>query len=230
MAKNLIIFDIDGTVTESEDHHLIAFEYALQKMGIQDINTNWASYEHITDRHVLSVNFERQFNEEISLSDIKICESLIMEKLNLMPSVAQKPNAATFVENLWNYDDWDIAFATGSLYRPAIKKLEEGEIKHKPSIVISSNEIDSREGLISAAIDAAKKLNHVTHYQSILSCGDGLWDLKTALNSGIHFLAVGTHHKTELLSAGAAHHIDDWTGITPKHLDGYITPEMATHK
>ncbi len=226
MAKNLIIFDIDGTVTESENHHLVAYEYALQEMGIENINTDWPSYQHITDRHVLAVNFLRHFGEELSLSDVKDCEALIMKKLETMPSIAQKPGAATLINELWNHDDWDLAFATGSLYLPAVKKLKDAEIKYKPSVVIASNEIETREGLITAAIEAAKKLNHVTHYQSILSCGDGLWDWQTAQRSGVSFLGVSTHHKQELIAAGVTQHIDDWQDISPEDLYAYISEDI----
>jgi len=222
MAKNLIILDIDGTVTESENHHLVAYEYALRKMGITEIGTNWNTYEHITDRHIFGVNYQKEFQEPISMVEVKACEQLIMERLAEEPIIAEKAGAAQFVEGIWNHDGWDIAFATGSFYLPAIKKLRDAGIKHKASIVISSNEIDSREGLISAAIDAAKQLNHTTHYQSILSCGDGLWDWKTAQNSGVSFLGVGVHHKDELIGAGVKHHIDDWTCTSIDQLENYL--------
>jgi len=228
MAKNLIIFDIDGTMTESENHHLSAFEYALREMGIHNINTDWASYRHITDKHVLGVNFERQFNEKLSSSDMKDCERLILSKLESMPIIAGKPGASELVNALWNHDGWDLAFATGSLFLPAIKKLRDAEIRFKPSIVIGSNELSTREDLIAAAIDAAKKLNHVTHYHSILSCGDGLWDWQTAQNSDLQFLGVGNHHKEELIAAGVEHHIDDWQGMTPEQLIPYTKVNINT--
>lgn len=222
MAKSLIIFDIDGTVTESEYHHLEAFETGLDKMGIKTINTNWTSYKHITDHHIFKINYLNQFEKEPQSDEIGQLQNYIMQHLDGLPKMQEKKGAANFIQQIWDCDHWDLAFATGSLYESAIKKLSDSQIKFKPSIVIGSNQIESREGLVRAAIKAAKRLFQVSNYTSILSCGDGPWDLKTAKNLNIPFLGVGSNNKIKLQEAGAIHHICNWENIHIDELENYL--------
>jgi len=222
MAKNLVVFDIDGTVTESELHHLEAFETGLNKMGIETINTDWSSYEHMTDHHIFKVNYVNQFEKIPHSDEIVQLQNHIMKHLEGLPKMEEKKGAANFIQQIWDSDQWDLAFATGSLYESAIKKLRDSQIKFKPSIVIGSNHIESREGLVNTAIKAAKRMFQVSNYASILSCGDGLWDLKTANNLNIPFLGVGSDNEIKLQQAGAIHHICDWENIYIEELENYL--------
>ncbi|WP_162902860.1 HAD family hydrolase [Taibaiella koreensis] len=52
MKQYLIVFDIDGTLTDSVAPHQTAFVTALQQMGITEIDTNFKNYRHHTDKHI----------------------------------------------------------------------------------------------------------------------------------------------------------------------------------
>ena len=56
--KNLIVFDIDDTLTKSEDQHQTAYVSTMHHFGITNINQNWKTYLHHTDSYILKENYE----------------------------------------------------------------------------------------------------------------------------------------------------------------------------
>lgn len=222
MPKNLIIFDIDGTVANSGKQHGDSIDYGFEKTGCHEVNRNWNSYDHVTDFHVYSKIFEVNHKRKATFEDIDYFQQHVVERLQQLPTIEEIPGAVNFIQKVWYSEKWDLAFATGSLYETALKKLGDPGIKYKAGIVIASNRIETREGLIHAAEDAAKRMFQVNNYEHILSCGDALWDVKTAHNLNLPLLGVGLDHKEELLEAGVKHHIDNWTNVSISDLDTFL--------
>lgn len=223
MSRNLIIFDIDGTVSDSQKQHVTALHYAYKEMRCHDIDNNWDSYEHVTDYYIFRKIFKLNHGRDATLNDQNTFQDLMVAKLNTLEKINEIPGAKAFIQKVWDNEKWDLAFATGSLLETAFIKLSGADVKYKPSIVISSNEIETREELLKAAEQAAKRLFQINNYDNILSCGDALWDVKTAKNAGVPFLGVGTDNKEKLLQAGVTHHIDDWTQIKVEELNTFIS-------
>jgi beta-phosphoglucomutase-like phosphatase (HAD superfamily) len=61
---NLIVFDIDGTLTKSEFHHQLAYLKSMKEIGIVEVNQNWKEYQHHTDSYILKVNYENSFDDK----------------------------------------------------------------------------------------------------------------------------------------------------------------------
>ena len=57
----LVMFDIDGTLTQTNEADERCSVQALQQVfGFTDINTDWASYPHCSDSAILEVIFQTQ--------------------------------------------------------------------------------------------------------------------------------------------------------------------------
>src|SRR5437762_11741836 len=55
----LVMFDIDGTLTQTYQADETCFVQALQEVfGFTDINTDWASYPHCSDSGILEALFQ----------------------------------------------------------------------------------------------------------------------------------------------------------------------------
>jgi len=55
----LVMFDIDGTLTQTEQIDEVSFVQALQEVfGFTEINTDWATYPHCSDSGILEVLFQ----------------------------------------------------------------------------------------------------------------------------------------------------------------------------
>jgi FMN phosphatase YigB (HAD superfamily) len=60
-------------------------------------------------------------------------------------------------------------------------------------------------------MEKAKKYYGVSNFETIISFGDGLWDVTTAKNLGIHFVGVNDKNKSDFEKMNVKHHISNWT-------------------
>lgn len=207
---NLIVFDIDDTLTKSESQHQTAFIEAMQYFGINSIDTNWSKYKHHTDSYILSVNYERNLKSDFQFDFIQAFEAMMLEYIQLLPKFEAINGAPAIVKAIAKSEDYFACFATGSLLEPAYLKLEQAKIPHNRNVVVSSNNIFDREGIVAQAIKQAKQVAGVEQFQHILSVGDGIWDLNTAKNLGVSFLGIGNKNLAAFQAANIKNHIEDW--------------------
>ena len=219
MNKNLLIFDIDDTVTKSEFQHQSSFIDAMKALGIHKINQNWSEYDHMTDTYILKCNFENNLDAEFNKEFISKFENKMMGFMTQLSEVSEIPGSTAFVEKIYNHDSYDYCFATGSLSNPALLKLKQAGIRHQEEIVVGSNDYLSREEIVDAAISRAKQFYNVVEYERIISFGDGLWDLKTAEKLGLHFVGLGEKHKEIFKQKGVKIMLLDWTNFKIEDLE-----------
>lgn len=200
MKAKLAIFDIDGTLTDSVKIHQSAFVKALNKFGLYDFDTNWSSYKHHTDSYIFKTIFEAQLKKPLIQKDIERFEDLLYELIS--EAIIQNPlkeieGAKNFLSALTHNSEFDIVFATGSLFNPAKLKLEQVGISLPDTLLISSNQIFSRDELVLKAIATAKVFYSNNAYEQIISFGDGLWDYETSKNINIDFIGINNEKLQE---------------------------------
>ncbi|MEM7162216.1 MAG: HAD family hydrolase [Bacteroidota bacterium] len=210
---NLIVFDIDDTLTKSEKQHQMAFVNAMKDFSILSIDKNWKSYAHHTDSHILKVNYENNLPQKFDFSFIESFEARMMEYLKTYEEVNEITGAKEMLKDLIDKSKYAIAFATGSLLKPALLKLEQAGLDIDANLVTASNAIYEREGIVKQAIERAQELNRVDSFENIISVGDGIWDLKTAENLGLHFIGIGKKNFEDFKKENIKVHIDNWLGF-----------------
>jgi len=207
---NLIVFDIDDTLTKSEYQHQLAYVNTMKEFGITEINKNWSEYKHHTDSYILKKNYENNLTDKFEFSFITDFECRMTEIILSLKNVSEIKGARNFIEYLTNKTDYAISFATGSLLKPAFVKLNQAGINHNEELVVGANEIYEREGIVKEAIERAKRFHKVKSFENIISIGDGIWDLKTAKNLGIHFIGIGMKNYTDFKAENIKVHIENW--------------------
>ncbi len=210
---NLIVFDIDDTLTKSERQHQLAYVNTMKEFGITEINQNWSEYKHHTDSYILKKNYESNLTDKFGFSFIPNFENRMTEIILSLKKVSEIQGARNFIEYLTNKTDYAISFATGSFLKPAFIKLNQAEIKHNEKLVVGANEIYDREGIVTEAIYRAKEFYNVNSFENIISIGDGIWDLKAARNLGLHFIGIGMKNYTDFKAENIKVHIENWNGF-----------------
>ncbi len=211
--KNLIVFDIDDTLTKSENQHQQSYVDAMLHFGISEINKNWKTYKNMTDSYILKKNYEANFKKNFSNSFIPEFENKMTELFLSLPKTKEINGAAKVVDFFMRETDYAICFATGSLLKPALIKLEQANINFVPNLVEASNNLYTREEIVSSAIQKAKRYFSVNEFENIISVGDGIWDLRTAKNLGIHFLGIRDKNLKDFKEENIKSHISDWTNF-----------------
>ena len=153
MKKNkLIIFDIDGTLIDSVSNYHEVIIKAMNALGISSIDSNFNALKHHTDSYALKYNYENFFNKELPLSLLNDFELKIVEYLKLdTKTIAIKGSAE--VLNQLCMRGYAIAFATGSLQKSAIFKMNSAGLDMNIEVLATSKTSFSREGFILEAID-----------------------------------------------------------------------------
>lgn len=208
--RRLVVFDIDDTLTKSENQHQTAYVNTMHHFGIHDIDEDWKTYKHHTDSHILKENYERNFPNSFDRSFISEFEREMTSSIQSLPNSKEVDGAAQTVRFLMNETDYGVCFATGSLLQPAHIKLEQAGIPFIPELVTGSNDFYSREEIVKNAIDKAKDFYKVDIFEHIISVGDGIWDLRTARNLKIHFIGILDKNLIDFQREKIKCHIKDW--------------------
>ena len=218
---NLAIFDIDGTLTETDKVDEICFVQALADAhGITEISTNWAGYPHTTDSAITFHVFQERFNrvpEEIELLKFKArFVSLLEDYCANDPALfAEIVGASCMLRRLNQELEWRVAIASGSWRVSAALKLKVAGIELDDFPAAFADDGLSREEILKSALVKAQFRYGQRHFARIVSVGDGLWDVRTARNLRFPFLGIGSEEgRKTLRRAGATHVIRDFANYT----------------
>lgn len=213
---NLAIFDIDGTLTQTDQVDEICFVQALaDAYGITGISTNWAEYPHTTDSAITFHVFQQELDrvpEEIELLKFKSRFVNLLEdyRLNDPDLFTEIAGASRMLRRLNQAPEWKVAIASGSWSVSAALKLKVARIELDDFPAAFADDGLSREEILKSAVLKAQLRYQQSHFARIVSIGDGLWDLRTARNLGFPFLGIGSEEgRKTLLRAGATHVIRD---------------------
>lgn len=212
MAKpnTLIIFDIDGTLTDTkavDDYCFIEAFKATFNIDLEGID--WASLSNITDRGIAEEIIERETGKPLSSEGYQLLEKDLIVRLN--NELVHNPSkfnaidgAVDFFNLIKSSDDYVIGVATGACQKSALIKLGAGNIDITGIPFSNSNHSVTREGITERTIKEASKLFN-TNFTNIVYFGDGLWDYTTCNNLNIHFIGIDILNDGKLKAAGAKH-------------------------
>ena len=187
MNDTLIIFDIDGTLTESVAAHQQCYTHALEKRGLKK-DGSFGDFLHHTDRYIFREIF-RQNNGR--LPDENEVQSFYQSVTHCFEQKAinEVAGAAAFMQQLVQAHI-PYVFATGSILQPALKKLSVVGITDAAHLLATSDHMDSREDIVLDAVAKAEQ-HYGQQFEQKIIVGDGKWDYLTAQNLKMSFFGIG---------------------------------------
>jgi phosphoglycolate phosphatase-like HAD superfamily hydrolase len=214
----LALFDIDGTLTETNeaDNECFVKAFAVSHQ-ITEIETDWTKYNHVTDSGIALEIFNQRLGRLPCEEDFLTFKSLFIENLSEFASkdetlFAEVSNAKAMLEKLKLEKNWVIALATGSFYDSAKLKLEKAKIDFKDFPIGTADDAVSREEILQTAIEKSLENYGLQKFEKIVSIGDGVWDVQTARNLGLSFIGIASGKRAEALrEEGANYIIKDFT-------------------
>ncbi len=221
VRSNIVVFDIDGTLTDSVKAHQSAFEGALRSFDFPSLRTDWGSYKHHSDSAIFTEAWhEAGRNGDADLDRLEAEYAWRYDKAVCAAPFFEIPGAGRFVDYL-RAEGWAIAFATGSLRHGAIHKLSIAGIDGREEIVVSASELETREAIVARAGELACKATRQNTPGRVVSIGDGIWDLKTACNLGYEFIGIGFAGKGVALEELGARVYQDFGKLMAEGLDAF---------
>lgn len=231
---NLAIFDIDGTLTNTNTVDDECFIKSLSEAhGITKVSTDWAGYSHTTDSGITQQIFQERFGrdpEEPELDKLKFCfVGMLKDQFQANPSsFVETAGASVALGGLKREADWAVAIATGSWRESALLKLRAANIDFDGIPCAYAEDGLSREEILLSAVSQALQQHRVSGFAKTVSIGDGLWDVRTARRLEFAFLGVGGGGRAAILDrAGAKHVVEDFAdyGQLVRFLEDAEVPE-----
>lgn len=213
--STLLIFDIDGTLTDTVPIHRSSFHETLLECGLSGLDPKITSFKHHTDSNIFKEIYNSQaddWEEGMLLSfELKLTERI---RPKIEESGNEIPGAKEFLGHL---SEKGIAFgyATGSFEKPARLKLQKAQLPLHVPLSHASSFLD-RESIVQDTIRNCEAA-FGSDFSRIISIGDGIWDYKTAENLGLEFLGIAKDDQAsrELRAVGAKKIISNYLDFEP---------------
>jgi phosphoglycolate phosphatase-like HAD superfamily hydrolase len=217
---NLAIFDVDGTLTESDAVDEVCFVQAFQDvLGISRINTNWLDYSFQTDSGLAREICRNRLGCDPSDAEISSLQSRFVKLLGDAIKGTGHPirevrGAAALLHWLQAHPRWRVAIATGGWNVPARLKLESAGLAVDALPWASADDAMDRVDIVRTAIERAREAYRQDSFEKLVYVGDGVWDLRAAkaLRIGFLGLAVG-NTALRLMQEGASCVLQDFSDL-----------------
>lgn len=202
---NLAIFDIDGTLTATNQVDADCFVQAIADVfSVHIKNTDWNSYTTYSDSGITAQIFQEQFGR---LPDASEWQKLIDHFVALLQKAYQdRPEqfseiagASEMFKKLITEPHWTLAIATGCWQASAKLKLNYADIDYAGMPLAHSDEIFTREAIIQHAIEKARIQHQNQPFDRIVYVGDGKWDVRATKILKLNFVGISNHINPELL-------------------------------
>jgi phosphoglycolate phosphatase-like HAD superfamily hydrolase len=211
MIVELVMFDVDGTLTQSSDLDTKAFVQALKDVfGFNSVSTDWGSYTHVSDSGILQEICLTHRGNNPTLNETERFRTRLVQVLSYKASICGgiKPvrNASGILSCLLTSQEYAVAYAGGSWADSALFKLRSAKLPTEGITYAFADDDFSREGIYSVAQRRAEDHYHC-RFSRVVYIGDGVWDICAARRLGYSFIGIGGDEGSKRLHAEGATHV-----------------------
>jgi phosphoglycolate phosphatase-like HAD superfamily hydrolase len=217
-AVNLVLFDIDGTLTHSELLDASIYLQSLSEIfGFADVCSDWSSYQHTTDSGILSEIFQNRLGRAPTASETSAFRAHFVNAI--AAAATQMPfreilGARQVLNHLTGLRCYRVGLATGGWSDSARCKMLSAGMDYDAVPSASADDAISRVSIMQIAINRVIARADGRRPDSVVYVGDGIWDARACRELSIPFvgIAMGAHAET-LLAEGAVEVFPDYSAM-----------------
>jgi phosphoglycolate phosphatase-like HAD superfamily hydrolase len=194
---NLILLDIDGTLTQSYEYDREIFGIAIgEVLGVPPVDADLNGYIDKTSLGVTQEAIKRLTGRDPKADEIELVKSNVLRRLEWMfqdsPLIfSEVPSASRFVEQLRKLHGVGIAIATGCWCSEALFKLQASGLNVDGIPMATSDDNRNRQRIMEIAVERAEDFYGCNRFDRVVYLGDGPWDLQTSRTLGYRFIGIG---------------------------------------
>lgn len=196
---NLILFDIDGTLVDSQEFDSELFVCAVRTVLGIEVNDDWSAYRNVTDGGILDEIIDRaglrsdrtRIHSEVKDTFAELVSEYLEEQGGWLPEI---PGAGAFLARLRSRPEVAVGLATGGWEETARMKLKAAGLGADELSLASGSDALTRVEIMQIA--ATRALNGARAGRTTYF-GDGIWDKRASAELGYDFIAIGDkvqHH------------------------------------
>jgi phosphoglycolate phosphatase-like HAD superfamily hydrolase len=214
-GMRLIIFDIDGTLTETMKVDAECFVSSFAEVfGVTGINTDWTKYRHSTDSGIFEEIFLSRFGGPPTMNEITRFRRHFIGLLGAASAgspFAAVAGAGEMLAGLACNDGCKVALATGAWSDSARVKMASAGMCFDDYPAASGDDAHDRETIIKLSMERACE-RFGSRISRAVYIGDGIWDARACRALGLPFVGIGAGGAGETLRAeGAAGVLADFS-------------------
>jgi phosphoglycolate phosphatase-like HAD superfamily hydrolase len=204
---HLIMFDIDGTLTETMKVDEECFVRSFKDVfGFADIDTDWSHYPRTTDSGVFEDVFTSRIGRSPSAEDVSRFRQHFIQLL--AAALSQSPfapvaGADRLLSRLAQSSSHRVSLATGGWRDSARLKMANAGMCFDDYPAASADDALDRESIMRLSRQRAAE-RYGESFACTVYVGDGVWDARACRSVGIPFIGIGTRSRATRLSAEGA--------------------------
>jgi len=204
---HLVMFDIDGTLTETMKIDEQCFVCSLAEIyGFTAVETDWSKYKHTTDSgifHEIHMARAGRLPSDAEVSHFQQHFIALLRCASSESAFAPVKGARQLLSALSASAKYRVSIATGGWRDSARLKMASAGMCFDDHPAASADDAHDRESIMKIALQRAVE-GHGTPFASTVYVGDGVWDARACRNLGIPFIGIGSGERaTRLASEGA---------------------------
>lgn len=199
----LVIFDVDGTLSDSNHEGSKCFGQAFQDIFGQPIpSMNWSAYPSVSDTVIFHAAYEQCFSELPTPSAVQRFEerynNLLQAKIEHYPTMFRAVKGAKkLTDYLLNHPDYIVGIATGGWKASAIIKMNHIKIAHTKMYAAYADGHFERANILKESIVKAEAV--YGDFEKIIYIGDAKWDVITTKKLNLPLIGIRLKGDIEFL-------------------------------
>ncbi len=201
----VVIFDFDGVITDSEILHLRAFNRVLAQYGVE-ISTRdyYKEYLGFTDFDCFKV----LINKKILHKPVGEIENLVKQKNQIFEELAK--TEGQIIEGVRDFlqilkdNDITMAICSGALLPEIELILEQARLRDFFEVIVSAEQVKKGKPSPEGFLLVLQKLNqgrqNPIEANQCIAIEDSHWGLQAAKSAGMHTIAVTNSYEAEQLA------------------------------
>jgi phosphoglycolate phosphatase-like HAD superfamily hydrolase len=215
---NLIMLDIDGTLTQSYEYDREIFGLAIAEViHGPPVDADLNIYIDKTSSGVTSEAIQRLTGNPPEPKQVEEVKRRVLKHLERMyresPLIfRQVPGASQFLERLRILSGTAIAIATGCWRNEAMFKLQASGLSIEGIPLATSDDDRNRLKIMELAARRGREYYGCKDFERTIYLGDGPWDLQASRSLGFDFIGIGPRVQV-LMDAKESHWHPDYQDI-----------------
>lgn len=197
----LIIFDVDGTLTDTMAIDARCFLRSFDEVcGFKDIDPDWSRYKNATDAGIFREVFSSRTGRAPSLDETAGFREHLVELFRC--AAKESPfsaiaGARQLLARLDRSGDFQVALATGCWRDSARVKMASAGMNYDAYPSASADDAADRESIMQLVMDRAAV--RYGGLEDSVYVGDGVWDARACRRLGVPFIGIGKADQADKL-------------------------------
>lgn len=190
LTRTAVIFDIDGTLIDSERLDARYFAQAAREvLGCIEIDDDWTGYTKVTDVGIIAEILKRNGRTPApeTINAVRERFRMLLQKFFERGGACRSiPGVHEFLSRIRKTPGCSLGIATGGWCVTALMKLASAGINVDGTPISSSDDADDRTAIM---LHCLAKMGGL--FDRIVYFGDGVWDRDASARLGWPFIGIG---------------------------------------